>query len=292
MITNCMVLTEGWDYPPVSCVILLRRCSSKSPMIQMVGRGLRIVNQKEYPGIVKKDCVILDFGRSLLTHDDLYAGLRLDDGFKKCPAKESEAKAKGYRFPDSNGNTGCGKRVPVDAKECPHCGFLFEALKSGKAEKDEEEEEPLAHVDMTIKDVLNGSPFRYVDIFRSGRVLMASGFEAWAGIMSADGENWYALGKRKNTYQIETIVIGKRLQAVSAADDFLRKYETSEAVKKSKRWLDDPASEKQIASLNSLGYGLVPDLLGNCGMSKYAAMCHLNFQWARRGIEQALGVQA
>jgi superfamily II DNA or RNA helicase len=40
IITNVSVLTEGWDHPPTSCVVLLRPSSYKSTMIQMVGRGL------------------------------------------------------------------------------------------------------------------------------------------------------------------------------------------------------------------------------------------------------------
>ena len=61
-IVNVAVLTEGWDCQPVSCVVLLRPSSHISTMIQMVGRGLRIVNPEEYPGVVKTDCVVLDFG--------------------------------------------------------------------------------------------------------------------------------------------------------------------------------------------------------------------------------------
>ncbi|NPB73705.1 helicase, partial [Shigella sonnei] len=68
VIVNVAVLTEGWDHPPTSCVVLLRPSSYKSTMIQMVGRGLRTVDPEEHPGIVKTDCVVLDFGTSSLTH--------------------------------------------------------------------------------------------------------------------------------------------------------------------------------------------------------------------------------
>jgi superfamily II DNA or RNA helicase len=71
VITNVAVLTEGWDHPPTSCVVLLRPSSYKSTMIQMVGRGLRTVNPEEYPGVVKTDCIILDFGTSSLIHGSL-----------------------------------------------------------------------------------------------------------------------------------------------------------------------------------------------------------------------------
>ena len=50
VIVNVAVLTEGWDHPPTSCVVLLRPSSYKSTMIQMVGRGLRTVDPEEHPG--------------------------------------------------------------------------------------------------------------------------------------------------------------------------------------------------------------------------------------------------
>lgn len=51
VLVNVMVLTEGFDFPPISCVILLRKCSDKGPLIQMAGRGLRTINPEEYPAL-------------------------------------------------------------------------------------------------------------------------------------------------------------------------------------------------------------------------------------------------
>ncbi|HOX23822.1 MAG TPA: DEAD/DEAH box helicase, partial [Elusimicrobiales bacterium] len=68
VLVNVAVATEGWDCPPVSCVVLLRPCSHKSAMIQMIGRGLRKLEPERYPGIVKADCVVLDFGTSAIMH--------------------------------------------------------------------------------------------------------------------------------------------------------------------------------------------------------------------------------
>lgn len=55
VITNCQILTEGFDCPDVDCVIIARPTQSQGLYIQMAGRGLRL-----YPN--KKDCIILDFG--------------------------------------------------------------------------------------------------------------------------------------------------------------------------------------------------------------------------------------
>ena len=41
LVSNCQVLTEGWDCPPVSCIVLARPTKSFGLYLQMVGRGLR-----------------------------------------------------------------------------------------------------------------------------------------------------------------------------------------------------------------------------------------------------------
>jgi ATP-dependent helicase IRC3 len=55
VLTNCQILTEGWDCPAVDCILMARPTQSKGLYQQMAGRGLRL-----YPN--KKDCLILDFG--------------------------------------------------------------------------------------------------------------------------------------------------------------------------------------------------------------------------------------
>lgn len=86
---NVNIFTEGFNSPETSCIMLLRRCSGKSIMIQMVGRGLRLAPNKE-------DCLIIDFGKSLKTHKDLFAGSNLEDR-KRRAAAEEEAKEKERR---------------------------------------------------------------------------------------------------------------------------------------------------------------------------------------------------
>src|SRR5690606_19399998 len=78
VIVNVAVLTEGYDYPPTDCIVLLRPSSYKSTLIQMVGRGLRTVDPNEYPGVTKTDCIVLDFGTSTLMHGSLEQDVNLD----------------------------------------------------------------------------------------------------------------------------------------------------------------------------------------------------------------------
>jgi DNA repair protein RadD len=72
---------------------------------------------------------------------------------------------------------------------------------------------------------------------------------------------------------------------LSAADDFLRGIESTDAANKSRRWLKDPASDKQRQLLTRAGY---PTASLDFGLSKYAANCHLNFLWHRDAIRSAV----
>jgi hypothetical protein len=187
-----------------------------------------------------------------------------------------------YRFPDRNGAEGCGAEVPVQSKICPLCGFTFDRI-------DKVDEQGLTEINLTELDILNASPFRWVDLFGTDTCLIASGFSAWGGVFSPDhGETWVALGKLKDEKTVHCLAMTGRMQAMSAADDFLRNYETDGSAKKSKRWLDDPATDKQIEVLGKFGYDVAhrPPWF-----TKYVAACHANFNFNKRLIERALGVQ-
>jgi len=53
VIANCAVLTEGFDDPDTSCIIVARPTRSRALYTQMVGRGVR-----RHPG--KEDCLVID----------------------------------------------------------------------------------------------------------------------------------------------------------------------------------------------------------------------------------------
>lgn len=53
VVCNCAVLTEGWDAPWISAVVIARPTSSAALYVQMAGRGLR-----PHPG--KRDALIID----------------------------------------------------------------------------------------------------------------------------------------------------------------------------------------------------------------------------------------
>jgi ATP-dependent helicase IRC3 len=61
VITNCNVLTEGFDEPRVDCVIMARPTKSKLLYAQMVGRGTRL-----HPG--KRDLMVIDVADNSRSH--------------------------------------------------------------------------------------------------------------------------------------------------------------------------------------------------------------------------------
>ncbi len=61
VLSNCQILTEGWDQPNISCVIIARPTKSYPMYLQMIGRTLR-----PYPN--KKDTLIIDHSGCVYEH--------------------------------------------------------------------------------------------------------------------------------------------------------------------------------------------------------------------------------
>jgi DNA repair protein RadD len=255
VVVNVAVLTEGWDHPPTSCVVLLRPSSCKSTMIQMVGRGLRTVDPAEHPGIVKTDCIVLDFGISSLTHGTLEQDVDLD-GRDPTPC---DAPTK--TCPE------CEATVPLAARQCPICGYEF--LSDGAP--------PLESVVMSEIDLLKRSSFAWEDLFDDESALMASGFNAWGGVFFLEGR-WHAVGGGKNE-RTRLLGVGERTVCLAQADDWLNEHETDESAFKSRRWLGQAPTEKQLQYLS-------PEQRQDYGLTRYRASALITFQFNRRDIRR------
>lgn len=256
MVVNVAVLTEGWDHPPTSCVVLLRPSSFKSTMIQMVGRGLRTVDANEHPGIVKTDCVVLDFGTSSLMYGSLEQEVDLvgheasgDAPTRCCPQCEAE--------------------IPLGCQECPLCGYVFEGV------DDSDGDIPLSDFVMSEIDLLKRSSFRWCDLFGDDAALMANGFSAWAGVFFLNGR-WYGVGAAKGI-RPRLLSIGERMVCLAAGDDWLNEHESDESAHKSQRWLNQPPTDKQLAWLPT-------DYRHDFGLTRYQASALLSFQFNRNAI--------
>ncbi len=255
MTVNIAVLTEGWDHPPTSCVVLLRPSSYKSTMIQMVGRGLRTIDPTEFPGVVKVDCLILNFGTSSLMHGTLEQDIDLD-------GHEADGDAPTKVCPE------CDAIVPLAVLECPICGYEF--VGDGGAM-------PIGNFVMSEIDLLKRSSFRWCDLFGDDAALIANGFHAWGGIFFLNG-NWHALGGAKGQ-PARLLGVGARTVCLAAADDWLNLNESGESAHKTRSWLNQSATEKQLRYLP-------PECRHDYGMNRYQASTLLSFRFNKAAIHR------
>lgn len=257
VVVNVAVLTEGWDHQPTSCVILLRPSSHKSTMIQMIGRGLRTVDPTLHPGLVKTDCIVLDFGISTLQHGSLEQDVDLDgrEGGGPVPTKDCPE---------------CKATVPLAVTECPFCGHVWERPPPEPAE-------PLADFVMSEIDLLKRSSFRWCDVFGDDAALIANGFHAWGGIFFLNGR-WYGVGGAKGE-GARLLSVGERTVCLAAADDWLNDRETDESAHKSRAWMRQPATAKQLAYLP-------PEWRHDLGLTRYRASTLLTFRFNRSAIRR------
>lgn len=241
VIVNVAVLTEGWDYPPISCVVLLRQSSYKSTMVQMIGRGLRTIDPVIYPDIIKKDCVVLDFGISTMLHGSLDQMINLrskNKGFKICPL--------------------CKKKIPKEAEECPLCNAdLVEQEQSD--DKNQKAKTILSKFEMAEIELLERVNFHFTEF--EDNSLLASGFSTWSYV-HRKGDIWVSVGgaQQKNFMNhdsvpdIPTRVIyqGGKLEAIAVANDFLSLYEKEETAMKSAKWRNEKPTERQLNILHPI----------------------------------------
>jgi superfamily II DNA or RNA helicase len=116
VVTNCMVLTEGWDMPEAACCILARPTKKMGLFRQMVGRVLR-------PAPGKADAIVLDHSGAVFRH-----GLPEDRvEWTLDPDRHANSPAHQARLHRSAGGliecTQC-TALRVGGQPCSHCGFM------------------------------------------------------------------------------------------------------------------------------------------------------------------------
>ena len=117
LVTNCMVLTEGWDLPDVSCVILARPTKKMGLYRQMAGRVLR-------PAPGKFNAVVLDHSGAVFRHG--FVEDRVE--WTLDPEKRATSPAHIERIAGRNGSRllECSQcaAMRVAGEACQNCGFL------------------------------------------------------------------------------------------------------------------------------------------------------------------------
>lgn len=144
VITNCEVLTEGWDAPVASCCVLARPTKSYGRYLQMVGRVLRPFEGKE-------DALILDHAGAVYEHGfpedagdwDLDPDRPIEERRRERLAKESQP-------------TTCRNCFHVYEKrhDCPKCGWM----PTPKTEAINMQEGRLHKIDKVLKKTSDISP--------------------------------------------------------------------------------------------------------------------------------------
>lgn len=260
VVVNVAVLTEGWDCQTVSCVILLRKCSYKATMLQMIGRGLRKVDPMRFPGVVKSDCIIMDFGYSILNNGDLNTDVVL------APVKGK---------PMTKDCPECGMKVPAGVAACPVCEHVFDGV--ARRQKEAEEAGILEDFTLTEVEILELSPYRWQEM-HEGLVTMANAMSAWA-VLVRYRDRWHAVGKTSAYRPVLLAVTADKVTAMASADDFLREHGDKDAARKTKRWLTEPATPKQLACLGLADQTFMP-------ITKYLASCQMTWRFSERDIQR------
>jgi DNA repair protein RadD len=115
VVSNCMVLTEGFDLPDIGCIVLARPTRSLGLFRQMVGRGLR-------PAEGKSDVVILDHSGGVHRHgrpdDPIVWTLDTD---RRAANPTHDARLAEHREPFVE-CTACG-HLRMRGMACDNCGW-------------------------------------------------------------------------------------------------------------------------------------------------------------------------
>lgn len=261
VIMNVAVLTEGWDYPPTACVILLRPSSYKSTMVQMIGRGLRTVDPQLFPGITKTDCIILDFGTSALMHGKLEVEIDL----------EMEAMANTGQKPCQ----ACANMIPSHSRTCGLCG-----AKQETASKPPDVKPFLMDFNMHEIDLLQSiAALRWVDVFGTGMELIAVGLNNWGGAFLYRN-SWHAIVGKTNQPPY-TLHRGTQADCQKAVANWLCRNNDPLYFSRSTAWHDDPPSAAQLKCIPA-PYCYNPNL------TRYHATAMVAFTFNRASIDRLL----
>jgi len=114
MVSNCEILTEGWDLPHLECIIGARPTRSPSMFRQMGGRVMR-------PDDDKRFAYILDHANWTRTH-----GFLTEDHPHSLHAREKRPRKGSGEAPHKDCPQ-CENMLPLTAKICPECGHEFPA---------------------------------------------------------------------------------------------------------------------------------------------------------------------
>lgn len=107
VITNCNLITEGFDVPACGCVVIARGCSSVGMYLQIVGRALR-------PAEGKQEAIVIDLRGAVHDHG-------LPDADRAYSLEGKPIRETGDRVAIRQ-CLACGAAYQVGPRVCPRCG--------------------------------------------------------------------------------------------------------------------------------------------------------------------------
>jgi superfamily II DNA or RNA helicase len=216
VLSNCMILTEGFDAPDIEAILMARPTKSRGLYIQCVGRGLRLA-----PG--KKECLVLDFvdvsGKHSLCNVGTLRGKQPKNGESVVEAEERERKEREEEREEQ------GKRV-IRAPE-----------------KKVTQEADLFHRSRIAWS--GGSNGIY-------RITVDDG----ASIVCAPQGEGYRVYWLAGDGAVKPVTDGELplSWAQGTAEDYARNVASAVLIDKTARWRGDPATDRQLEQL--LRYGI------------------------------------
>jgi len=262
-VTNCAVLTEGFDEPSLECVLVGRPTKFHGLYVQMVGRGTRL-----FPG--KKDLLVIDIVGASQRHElvgvvDL--GLDMDD-----PRKKPEGEPEKMPCPS------CGVPCEFEEHRCALCRRYLPA--SITAEGDTRHENCRSNGKATV------------DVFGSSRLSWLPVGPAWvlgAGkevvVMAPAGvDTWKVAAYEGGRVNVLHDMIPSEW-AMGIGEDRAKAFQ--KLAERSARWRDAPISDVQRGRL--LREGLPEGALSRVRTKGQAADLITRIQ-GRRAVKK-LGVQ-
>ena len=107
---NAMLLTTGFDFPSIDCILMLRPTKSTGLYVQIMGRGLRMDGKKE-------NTLVLDFAGNVERHGPI----------DQIKVKKKREKGEGVSVAPVKECPSCHELLMTMVMTCPQCGHEFPA---------------------------------------------------------------------------------------------------------------------------------------------------------------------
>ncbi|KAK4145856.1 P-loop containing nucleoside triphosphate hydrolase protein [Dichotomopilus funicola] len=253
VLVNCGVFTEGTDIPNIDCVLLARPTRSRNLLIQMIGRGMRLHNNK-------KDCHVIDMVAGLeagivstptlfgLDPDELVSEVTAEEMYELADRKEAELERESRAKENLPADEPASQRsYNVTFTEYDS---IFDLISDSSGEKHVRSISRLAWVQISPdKYILNGSGKTYLKIERVPNAgpdePQYKAFEVRELPSSSNSKSPYAAPR-------EVLSAHTFVDAIHGCDKYASEKYPFFVIGAFLNWRKDPATPGQLKFLNQL----------------------------------------